>query len=168
MSVLLAERIEGLSDYQAVRLLEQCSERVFDGLVTPGDELVLGVADQLRESPELGAALGLTPAQRDAPLSEAVSAEVARALLRRLAEDPDLAPLVEKSLDEYRDDELMVGAILATGVAASMVIVAATTQLEAKLGDDVVIKKKAAPLKDATALVKEFTTLLSKVLPGKG
>ena len=48
-------------------------------------------------------------------------------ILRGFAEDASFAPSLSQALEEYRDNTLMAGEILATGVALSMIIIAATT-----------------------------------------
>lgn len=164
MSAQLIERLQQLDDHKAIRLLEQFAGRIFEGMETPMDEMLNGVIPEVKNTAFFQQALSLSQEEQGRPLPEHQSAEVARALLLTFAQDPDMAPALAQTLHEYRDDQLMVGAILATGVAVSMIIVAATTRLQVKIGDGEIIKDAASEgqLKALLgALPKLFSTILT-------
>ncbi|MHC4946814.1 MAG: hypothetical protein ACYTG1_00935 [Planctomycetota bacterium] len=145
MDSTLPDRLRQLDDHKAVRLLDQYASRLFDGMETTPQELLAGVVPELRDSPIVRGAETMSADERDRPLSTAQSVDLARQLLDCFARDPDLAPSLEETLDEYRDDTLLVGAILATGVAVSMVIVAATTTFKGRVGKFRIEKGTAQP-----------------------
>ena len=155
MSTSLQERIEQLDDYKAVQLLGEYSNRLFEGLETELEEMLDGVPPELKDTELFQQAQSLSQEERDRPLSESRSAELARDLLRYFAQDPSLAPSLETTMNEYKDDRLIVGAILATGVAISMIIVAATTQAKGEIGG-VKFKKTIANADLVGTIIKHF------------
>ena len=84
--------------------------------------------------------------------------------MRIFARDPVFAPSLAEALDEYEDNNLFVGEILATGVAVSMIIVAATTTFQGKIGKSIVVGKKAADASLIESLLKYFPKLIGKTL----
>lgn len=164
MSEQLYERIQQLDDHTSIRLLEAFSDRVFEGMETPVGEMVNNVIPEVKNTAFFQQALSLSEAEQSRPLPEQQSAEIARTLLLVFALDPDMAPVLAQTLDDYRDDRLMVGAILATGIAVSMIIVAATTQLEIKTANTKIIKKPLSEDLQKTllnALPKVFSSAVS-------
>lgn len=146
MTTSLEDRIDALDDYKAVQILNEYANRLFEGLETAPEDLMAGVTPELKSTEFYRKAQSLTPEEREQPLSEAESAEVARELLSSFARDAALAPTLEATLDDYKDERLLVGAILATGVAVSMIIVAATVTAKGNI-KGIEFEKKAA---DAT------------------
>jgi hypothetical protein len=153
MTAQLIDRIQQLDDHTAIRILEHFAGQVFEGLETPVDVMVDGVVPEVKNTEFFNYALNLTETEQSQPLTTQQSAEVARMLLMYFAPDPVLGPALTLTFNEYKDDQLMVGAILATGVAVSMIIVAATTQLDGQIGG-MRIKKGAATPKQIEALSK--------------
>lgn len=146
MTTSLEKRIEQLDDYTVVQIINEYANRVFEGLETTTEDLMRGVTPELKDTELFQKAQTLTPEERDRPLSEAQSAELARELLTSFARDATLAPTLEATLNDYKDERLLVGAILATGVAVSMIIVAATITAKGTV-KGIEFEKKAA---DAT------------------
>lgn len=95
------------------------------------------------------------------PLPETESVLLARELLIGFASDPVFSPSLAQALDEYSDNTLMVGEILATGVALSMVIVASTITLKGKIAG-MEIGKTVVDTKLVETLVKLFPNSLEK------
>lgn len=160
MTESLEARVEALPGHLAIRILEHASQRLFEGLETPHEEMIQAALPKLQGSGLVEQVQGMSAEQRAQPLPEEASAEIARGLLLCYARDPDLAPLVEASLQDYRDDKLMAGTILATGVAISMIIVAATTRLKARIGT-LEIEKQTADAELVGEIVKNFSAAAS-------
>jgi len=159
----LLNKIDELNNRKAIRALEFYSARVFKGMESSPEEMLDGVPEEFKNRAPFDRALKMSNKERAQTLPEAESAALARELLRTFARDPVFAPSLAEALDEYRDDKLLVGEILATGVAVSMIIVAATTTFKGKIGSFVVSKKEA----DASlieSLLKHFPKLIGKTL----
>ncbi|MBS9405438.1 hypothetical protein KG088_17670 [Halomonas sp. TRM85114] len=162
MSDQLIKRVQQLDDPMAIRLLEQFSGRVFEGMETPVSEMVDGVIPEVKNTAFFQHALSLSEAEQSRPLPVQQSAEIARALLLIFAQDPAMAPALGQALDEYQDDQLMVGTILATGVAVSMIIVAATTRLKVKMANVEIVKDALSEGQQKT-LFEALPKLLSAI-----
>ncbi len=80
-------------------------------------------------------------------------------ILRGFAEDASFAPSLSQALEEYQDNTLMAGEILATGVALSMIIIAATTTFKGKVGAIEVAKEVASP-RLIESILKYFPKLI--------
>lgn len=160
MSTKLINQIHRLDDQTAVRVLESFSSKIFDGLETPVDVMLDGVVPEVKDLTFFQQAMNLSPVEQNRPLSEEQSVEIARGLLMTFAEDPALSPVLSETLDEYSDDQLMVGPILATGVAVSMVIVAATTSLRCNFKNFEIIKDPTTP-----AQINAIAKLLEGIFP---
>lgn len=159
MQAQLIERVEQLDDYMAIRIIEDLSRRFFEGMETPLEDMLNGVIPEMKNTPFFQQALTLSEEEQSRPLAERKSAEVARALLLYFAQDPGLSPVLARSLDEYKDDRLIVGTILATGVAVSMIIVAGTTRFEYKDGK-LTFSKETVDWDKLGPLFKLFSGLL--------
>jgi hypothetical protein len=154
----LRNRIDELDDRKAIRVLEFYAARIFEGMQTSPQAMLNGIPQEFKERAPFERALELSGRERARPLPEAESAVLARELLHGFARDPAFAPSLAKALDEYHDDRLLAGAILAIGVAVSMIIVASTTAFKGRVGGFEVTKETA----DATfieALLKHFPKL---------
>ena len=163
MTENLLKRIDELSDREAIRVLEFYAERVFEGMESSLKETLGGVPEEFKNRAPFERALDMSDKEGAHPLPEAESVALTWELLRIFARDPAFAPSLAEALDEYRDDTLFVGEILATGVAVSMIIVAATTTFRGKIGSFKVNKEKA----DASlieSLLKHFPKLIGKTL----
>jgi len=89
------------------------------------------------------------------------SADIAREFLLFMAHDDQLAPVVEKALSEFKEEEvLIVETILSIGIAASLLIFMSTTEVEGKIFG-LRIKKKAATAEQIKAILEPF----SKIIP---
>ena len=163
MNEILLKRIDELNDLKAIRALEFYAERVFEGMKSSPEEMLDGIPEEFKNRAPFERALKMSNKERAQPLPEAESVALTRELLRVFALDPVFAPSLAEALDEYQDDTLFVGEILATGVAVSMIIVAATTTFKAKIGNFEIIKKEA----DASlieSILKYFPKLTGKTL----
>jgi hypothetical protein len=110
---------------------------------------------EFREQAPFDSVLEMSSKEQSRPLAEAESAALSRELLLGFARDPIFAPSLEEALDEYQDEELLVGVILATGVAVSMIIVASTTKFKGKVGN-FKVEKEVADANFIEALLKYF------------
>jgi hypothetical protein len=101
----------------------------------------------------------LSPDAAEHPLEPSVSVATARHMVMHLADDDAFGPLLEKTLDTYQDDKLVADIILAVGLVAAVLLIAATTEFEGEVAG---IKFKKGKT-DAT-MVKAITEPFAKVL----
>jgi hypothetical protein len=92
-------------------------------------------------------------------LEPSVSVATARNIAIYLANDDEFAPLIEKALDIYRDDKLVADIILAVGLVASVLLIAATTEFAGEVAGIKFKKGKADP-----AIVKAITEPIAKII----
>lgn len=154
----LLKRIDELDDRKAIRVLEFYAGRVFEGMKTSPKELLDGIPKEFKSRVPFERVLDMSAKESDRPLPEAESAVLARELLHVFARDPVFTPSLAEALDEYKDDKLLVGAILATGVAVSMIIVVSTTAFKGKVGT-FEVTKETANASFIEALLKHFPKL---------
>lgn len=151
----ILERIDELDDRTAIRVLEFYSARVFEGMTTSPQELLDGIPAEFKNRAPFEHVLEMSGKEGARPLPESESAVLARELLYVFARDPAFAPSLAEALDEYQDDKLLAGAILATGVAVSMIVVACTTTFKGRVGRFRVVKE-TADARFIEALLKHF------------
>ncbi len=155
MSEDLLKRIDELDDRKAIRVLEFYSARVFEGVETSPEEMLDSIPEEFQGRAPFERVLEMSGKERAHPLPEAESAALARELLCGFARDPAFAPSLVEALDEYQDDKLLAGAILATGIAVSMIIVASTTTFKGKVGN-FEVRKETADASFIEALLRHF------------
>jgi hypothetical protein len=156
MTQPLLKRIADLDDRKAIRVLEYYAARVFEGSQTSPQEMIEGIPQELREKAPFDRVLEMSGKERGRPLPEGESATLARKILSVFAQDPAFAPSLAQALEAYRDDKLLLGEVLDTGIALSMVIVACTFQFKATIGSFTIVKTAAdATLIEAIAKVIE-------------
>ncbi len=158
MSDELIKRIDELDDQKAIRVLEFYSKRLFEHIETSPEEMLAGIPEEFKDRAPFESILQMSRKERAKRLPEAESVLLARELLRGFARDPAFAPSLLKALDEYQDDTLIVGELLAIGVAVSMIIVASTTTFKGRIGN-FEIRKRLADAKFIEALLKNFPKL---------
>jgi len=155
----LVDRLNRLDDLQVVRFFNHFSQHLFEGMDVTEEQVLSGIPPAIRELPGFSRIESLSPEERKAQPESSESVAIARSILVNLAQDATFSPLVEKALDTYKDDKLFAGAILAIGAAASMILVAATTQVKGKVFGMEFVKEKANP-----DLVKAVLESLAKPL----
>jgi hypothetical protein len=158
MSEGLIKRIDELDDRKAIRILEFYSKRLLEGIETAPEEMLAGIPEEFKDRAPFESILKMSGKERAKRLPEAESVLLARELLRGFARDPVFAPSLSKTLDEYQDDTLIVGELLAIGLAVSMIIVASTTTFKGRIGN-FEITKGIADASFIEALLKHFPKL---------
>lgn len=154
------ERIVSMDDFQVVRFFQYWSSNLCDGAITEYETIVDGIPAEIGGSAEFVAIRNLSPEQSVAPLRPADSVRLARALLERLAQTPELAPSIQTALDFFDDDKLVVDVILALGLVASVLLIVSTVEFEGKIGPVSFHKGKVDPetLKAVTEFVAGILT----------
>lgn len=126
-------RVRALEDGSAVRFLDHFGRQLLSGLQTAPADVVAGVADQAAADPDLDGLVNLPAEARGDALPPERAVAFARQMLDRFAHDPRYAPALERALDDWHDDYLGMGEILAKGFAASMLMLAANHRVEIDL-----------------------------------
>lgn len=131
----LLKRIRDLDDFRVVRFYQHFAQRLFDEVDIDLDQILPHVPEELKTSSELTPLLNLAgPGRRNAMTFEA-GALCARETLLALGRHPGFHDALNQALDEYTDDAMVADVILAVGLAASMIIVAATTRFRVRFSE---------------------------------
>jgi len=123
----LSERVAALSDFQAVVACQDLAA----ALAARSEVSLIDAVDQL--PPELSGQVDPQLLKEDlderyhVTLPPEVSVRLARSMLTTAAEEPNLAPILAKVLDDTQDTKQFALEVLALGAAISMVITASTT-----------------------------------------
>lgn len=157
------ERVQAMDDFQVVRFFEAFSEQLLAGSNTPLEAIKSGIPASTRTVTGWRQIEDLTPAQAEQILSPADAAATARHVLGHLADDATFGPILETFLASYRDDELVADVVLAIGLVASVLLVAASTEFEGKIAG-VTFKKGKVDPETLKALVGPFATALTGML----
>lgn len=131
MAVDPLTQINHLGDFEVLRFYEHWARLLFNDL----DLDVAGMTAQLRATEAataLAPALEVSGSARQQALDFADSVECARTTLEAFAVHLDFRDAMSQALDDYRDEAMVAEVILAVGMAASMIIVAATTHFEVR------------------------------------
>lgn len=166
MTEALSKRIQDLDDFRVMRFYEHFAQTLFDGLDVDTDELLAQVPEELRMSPELAPLVNLTGPGRRNALKFDDAALCARETLLTLAKHPGFEAALAQALDEYRDDAMVADIILAVGMAASMIIVAATTSIRCRYANgkfEFEFGKTVASPKMVTSIVSSLASPAHKV-----
>ena len=161
MSEKLIEQIKHMSDSEAVRFFRYFSDQLMDGAPDELDDIVKGIPPDIRHSEPVSILLSMPPEKEEALLGPDKSAAVAKMVLTELAKDKSIAGAMQESMAGYSDDELVAVTILALGVAISMMIIAATTRFQAKIGNVEIVKEAATP--DQLSSIGKIAELLTAV-----
>lgn len=163
METNMVEKLNSLDDFHAVEFLQHLSQMLLDGVVDDVDHLLEGVPSSIREKSEYTVIKNLALGETEAEFTDAESIAISRKLLEVLAQDPAISPLVEQAWDTYSGMTLDTSkTILSTALAAVMVIFAATSEAEFKVGD-ATFKKEAASPELVQAIVAPITEIAKAV-----
>jgi hypothetical protein len=157
------ERIQLLDDFQVVRFFEDFSRQLVAGATVSLDQIKSGIPEATRALEGFAQIENLTPDLAERSLEPSVSAAMARNILVHLANDTEFGALIERALDTYRDDELVAEVILAVGVVASMLLIAATIEFEGEVAGIKFKKGKADP-EVVKAIIGPFVKALSTII----
>ena len=165
MSKNALEIINDLSDLDAVRFVQFLGGEIFEGIT--GKEVISNIPKSFRSIPGLEELENLQPDQKKIDLPPQKSIKIARDLLSYFAQDETLGPILETLWEKYKNesDELFIGAALATGFVAGMILFTATTEIEGKIGN-IKFKKKVASREIVEALAKAAFDSLRQMLTG--
>jgi len=165
MSKNALEIINDLSDLDAVRFVQFLGGEIFEGIT--GKEVISNIPKSFRSIPGLEELENLQPDQKKIDLPPQKSIKIARDLLSYFAQDETLGPILETLWEKYKSesDELFVGAALAFGFVAGMILFTATTEIEGKIGN-IKFKKKVASREIVEALAKAAFDSLRQMLTG--
>lgn len=171
MSEELVQRIRDLDDFRVMRFYEYFGQKLFEDLDLDMDKLLPQVPDELKTSSELAPLLSLSGPGRRNALTFEDGALCARETLMAFARHPGFDTALGQALDAYRDDAMVATVILAVGLAAAMIIVAATTSLKCRFSDgkfECEIGKEVASPEMVSDVVGHLTGLTQKVTAAAG
>ncbi|MBD2521723.1 hypothetical protein [Nostoc sp. FACHB-133] len=149
-------QIRALDDVDVVEFFDYFSQKMLNG-VDDLDQLVEEIPPAIRSMPEFSEIDRLSMEEEEVKLDTRESVAIARNLLETLAQEPSLSAIVQKTLEMYKA-EMEAGdrnPILSVTLAASMILVVATTKISIKIGGVTFEKNEATP-----ALIGETSTLL--------
>lgn len=154
-----------LSDLDAVRFIQFLGGEIFEGM--SGKDVMANIPASFHSIPELEKLKKLESDQKKMDLPPQKSIQIARDLLSYFAQDATLGPIIEISWGKFKNesDELFIGAALACGFVASMILFTATTEIEGKVGN-IKFKKTAASKEIVEALAKAAFDSLRQILTG--
>lgn len=161
MSQKLVERIKTMDDFRVVRFFVHFSQKLFDEVDISQEQLLSQVPEEIRNTKELLPAFDLSPDAKKTMFKSEDAVICSRSILEALAQHPGFEETLEKALDEYRDDDMFAGVILALGLAASMIIMAATTKLKFKKSEEGKVSLEIIKDDAPTDMVKNILSPLS-------
>jgi len=141
----LVKRINALDNYQVLRFFNAFGQQLFDGLDTTTDQLKSGIPVSIKSTPVFKQVESLPDDVLQTEMNSWNAVLFARTTLIYWAQDEALAGLVEKFLDNYKDDELGALENLSKGFALAMILFAATSEIKIKIGNMEIVKKSANP-----------------------
>ena len=159
----IKERIQGLDNFQVVRFFRHFSRQLVGGATVSVNQIKNGIPDATRALEGFEQIENLTPDQAERSLEPSVSAAMARNILVHLADDAEFCPPIERALDTYRDDELVADVILAVGLVASVLLIAATIEFEGEVAG-IKFKKGKADSEIVKAITEPFAKALSTII----
>jgi hypothetical protein len=159
MMVHLKEKINELKDSQVVGFLEYFTQELLSATEVSLEEIQSGIPDTIRALAGFSQIENLTPDQAEYLLDLAASAPLARHMLLNLTEDKMFAGLIEQALGSYRDNRMIADIVLAVGLAASLILLVATTEFEGEVFG-IRFKKGKADIEMVKTIIKPLTTIL--------
>ena len=129
-----AERLQAMDDFQIVRFFQFFAQSLCEGASVDSDKLLVGVPEEIASAPGFAGVVQLNEQEAELLLNPAEAARAARAVLLPLSRDAAMAPVVARALAEFRDEKLAVDVVIAFGLVASVLLIAATIEFEGKIG----------------------------------
>jgi hypothetical protein len=165
MSSNLVERVNNLSDSDAVLFLQDFNQSFLGGIIGDFKTLRQGIPEEIKSMPEFSEIDRLS-LDKKASIKGEEAVALSRDILVLLADNPRLSPLLEMAMDAYVNIEhLELGAkeeILSRALAAAVILLAATSvSIEGKMVNvKYEIPKEAA----VPVLLAAFTKLSSPLI----
>ncbi len=139
-------QIRELDDANTIKFFDYFNQKMLNG-VDDLDRLVEEIPSTIRSMPEFSQIDRLSMEEEEVELDTTESVAIARNVLETLAQEPSLSPILEKTLDLYKQEmeQGQSNPIISASLAASMILVIATTEISIKIGDVKFVKYAATP-----------------------
>ncbi len=155
-------RISAMDDAQVVRYFESFCHQLFNGMTNSFDDVRSGITGETRNLDGWQQIESLTPEQAELLLPATEASAVARSLLLQMVESEAFGPIIASHLANYRDDELVVGTILAVGTVATVFLIITSTKFEYRDGKtSIVFESKPENVKP---ILEPFTMVVKKLI----
>jgi hypothetical protein len=162
MAAALIEQISNLSDADSVSFLQHFDQVLVNGVTNDFDELLANIPHSIRELPQFNSIEGLAFGETKRQLTEQESIKLAKQILVILGQNSDFLPLLEQAWENWKpnyDKGSTPANLLSAALAASMIIIVATSQVKGNIGG-VEFSKPITPIGDVTALVGQFVKII--------
>jgi len=123
------EKIQQLDDFKVLRLYEHLSTLLFEATDADVATLTQHMPADIAATPEIQQVQKADEAVFEEPMDNTEAVAFARQSLTLLATDPATEPLIADTLQNWKDDSMIAGTILAIGAAISLVMLLATSEI---------------------------------------
>jgi hypothetical protein len=153
MTKELEARIDALDDKNAIYVVQRLTAAVFQNRQAPTFHTMAEAIDQVRLPAVKEPRIADHEEWSKVTLKAGEGGQVARAVLKGWAQDPGLAPAVDKAIDEFKSPRQDLG-VLSVPVALGLTYALIGLDLELDLGF-IKVKKKGLTGAQQTAIVKK-------------
>lgn len=129
MYMTTLEKVQQLDDFKALRLFRHIEAEMVQQLDAELDNIFEHLPAEFTESPDFDAILEADESAFDQPLDSGTAIAVARQSLDWMAQAPDTAAYLDDKLENWKDNEMVAGTILAVGGALSAVMIMGTFRM---------------------------------------
>lgn len=126
----LQERIEQLDDFTILNFYNHFTAKLIAQLNTDLSTIVDSIPDSIRALPEVDGVIQADPSVMGENIAKKEAVEFARQSLLFWANDPQLSPVLDDLLTNYRDNNANAGVLLELGGAVSMIFLMATSSVK--------------------------------------
>lgn len=160
------QKVQELDDFKALRLFRHIEMEMVQSVKEDLPAIMERLPDEVKNMPEMQELNAVEEAKFIEPLQQELAVKIARESLELMAKSPDTEPYLADKLENWKDNEMVAGTILALGGAFSAVMIMSTFRISYNKNDGWEFNLGASK-ENQTETIKTIFGALFKVLkPG--
>lgn len=122
------EKVKQLDDFKALRLFRHIETEMMQKVEVDVETLIQQLPEQIQKMPQIQKLDEVDEADFNKTIENEEAVKIAREVLEWMAVNPSTEAYLDDKLDNWQDQEMVAGTILAVGGALSMVMLLPTLQ----------------------------------------
>jgi hypothetical protein len=161
--MILQERIDQLDDFTLLKFYNHFTATLIAQINADLPTIIAIIPDSIRHLPEIDSVLQADPGVMGKTVQSGEAVAFARQTLSFWANDPQLVPLLDDLLTNYRDTELAAGVLLELGGAVSMLLLMGTSSIKRHKDGTWEINILGLPAEDVDARIRLIKALFKSI-----
>jgi hypothetical protein len=160
------EKVKALDDFKALRLFRHIEMEMVQKAKADLPDIIDNLPDAVKNMPEMRQLDQVSEEKFVEPLQQEFAVKIARQSLELMAKNPDTVDYLKDKLENWNDNEMVAGTILALGGALSAVMIMSTFRVSYNKADGWEFNLGASKDNQSETIKTIFEALFKVLKPG--